>query len=115
MTERIISIYRGSELVLTRVKLVQSLWQHLWGLMFHKDFPGVDGLLVYPCKFVCMLGMRFAVDLVYLDRSKKVLYTIDVLVPNKFGPFIVDAYYIIEMPAGIVAAKNIKIGEQMQW
>jgi uncharacterized membrane protein (UPF0127 family) len=62
-----------------------------------------------------MLWMRFPIDLAYLSHDKKVLFTVDVLVPNKFAPLIVDAYYVLEMPAGVIAAKNIKVGDRLWW
>jgi uncharacterized membrane protein (UPF0127 family) len=117
MVEQIISIYHGNkvEVLLRRVKVTRSCWERLRGLRFYREFPEIDGLLFYPCHFVYTIGMRFAVDFVYLNRSNQVLLTVDALVPYKFGPFLADTYYIMEVPAGTVAVKNIKLGERLQW
>jgi len=117
MAEQVVSIYCASEVevLLRRVKIARSCWQRLRGLRLYREFPEIDGLLLYHLHFVYMIGMRFAVDIVYLNLSKQVLYTVDTLVPYKFGPFLADAYYILELPAGTVAVKNIKLGEQLQW
>jgi uncharacterized protein len=115
MSAPMIVIYRGQDLILSRVKLARNFWQRLRGLMFYRDFPGIDGLLLYPCNFRHMLWMRFPVDLIYLSREKDVLFRVDVLVPYKFGPWIKDAYYVLEMQAGVCAAKNIKIGDRIWW
>ena len=110
MPEQIVTIHNDSKIILNRVKLAQNFRQRLRGLMFYRDFPGIDGLLLYPCKLVHMLWMRFPVDLAYLSRKKEVLFTVDVLVPNKFGPLILDAYYVLEMPAGVSLLKTLRQG-----
>ena len=115
MPEPIVVIYRGHDLILNRVKLAWKFWQRLRGLMFYRDFPGIDGLLLYPCNFIHMLWMRFPVDLIYLSQDQEVLFTVDVLVPYKFGPLIRDAYYVLEIQAGVCAAKNIKVGDRIWW
>jgi uncharacterized protein len=115
VSKQIVSVYRGNELLFTKVKLAGNFLQRIQGLMFHRDFPGIDGLLLFPCKFIHMLGMRFPVDLIYLNRDQKVLYTLDVLVPHKFGPLIKDAYYVLEVQAGVVAIKKIRVGERIRW
>ena len=115
MSRQLISIYNDQELILSRVKVDGNYWQRLCGLMFYRDFPGIDGLLLFPCNFVHMLGMRFPLDIIYLNRNKEILYTVDVLVPFKIGPLVADAYYVLEMPAGVVAAKKIKLGTVLNW
>jgi uncharacterized protein len=115
MPKPMVAIYRGQDLILSRVKVARNFWQRVRGLMFYRDFPRIDGLLLYPCNFVQMLWMRFPVDLIYLTREKEVLFTVDVLVPYKLGPLIQNAYFVLEIPAGICAAKSIKIGDRMWW
>ncbi|HBE79099.1 MAG TPA: hypothetical protein DDW65_15195 [Firmicutes bacterium] len=114
MTQNISAIYYNNQLLCSKVKVVRGFWKKLRGLRFYRDFPDeADGLLLYGCKFVSMLGMRFAVDLIYLSQNQQVLYTVEGLVPNKFGPFIADAYYILELKTGVIAAYHIKAGDFM--
>lgn len=115
MSKQIVSVYRGNELLLTKVKLAGNFLQRLRGLMFYRDFPGIDGLLLFPCNFIYMLWMRFPVDLIYLSRDQEVLFTVDVLVPHKFGPLIKGVYYVLEVQAGVVAIKKIRVGERIWW
>jgi Uncharacterized conserved protein len=112
---RIVSLYGDNELLLARVKIVGNYWLSRFDLLLQRDFPKVDGLLFYRRKSAITFGLRFAVDLIYLDGHKKVKYISEALVPNKFGPYIRDADYLLEMPAGTAAAKNIFTGMQMQW
>jgi uncharacterized membrane protein (UPF0127 family) len=114
MTNNTIEVYYGNELVLPKIKVARSFWRKIRALRFYRDFPNeVDGLLLYSCNFVSMLGMRFAVDLIYLSQKQQILYTVEGLVPNKFGPFIADAYYILELKNGVIAEYHIKAGDFM--
>ena len=115
MTKRIVSIYCGNELLLTKVKLAGDFWQRARGLMFYRDFPQIEGVLLYPCNFIHMLWMRFPIDVIYLNRDHQVLFTVEVLVPHKLGPWIKSAYYVLEVPAGLVAIKKIKVGDRIEW
>lgn len=110
-----ISIFRGNEPVFARIKIADDFGGKLRGLMFYRELPGIDGLLLYPCNMVHLFWMRFPLDLVYISRDREVLFITGTISPNRFGPLVRDAYYVLETGAGTVAAKNIQTGEVLWW
>ena len=42
------------------------------GLLGRDDLPAGEGLWIVPCEGVHTCGMRFPIDVVYLDRKKRV-------------------------------------------
>lgn len=58
------------------VEVADTLFRRVKGLAFRRELPG-DGMLFTfpkPCRLgFWMLGMRFAIDLVFLDGEKRVL------------------------------------------
>ena len=92
-----------------------GLWKVL--LVYH-NIPcreGIAGILCYPCRFVYMLETRVAVDLVYLNRQKEIIWIVESLVAYKVGPYLRDAFYILVLPAETLASADIKFGEKLQW
>ncbi|HYG83369.1 MAG TPA: DUF192 domain-containing protein [Verrucomicrobiae bacterium] len=64
---------------------------------------------------VWMKGMRFSIDVIWLDKDKKVVHIVKNISPDTYpGTFKPKnpARYILEVPAGTVDAKNITIGKQ---
>ena len=43
------------------------------GLLKHKSLPPGQGLWIVPCEGIHTFGMKFPIDVLYLDRKKKVL------------------------------------------
>ena len=51
------------------VELADSFFSRLRGLMFRRRLKEGCGLLLAPCNSVHMLFMRFAIDVIYLDKD----------------------------------------------
>jgi hypothetical protein len=65
---------------------------------------------------IWMKDMNYAIDIVWLDKDKKVVYIVKNATPESY-PYETftskqDARYIVELPAGTVGTKNINIGGQ---
>lgn len=112
--DQLIDIYRGNELLFTRVKIASDFKTKLRGLMFYQEMPGIDGLLLYPCQMVHLYWMRFSLDLVYLNREKEVVL-IETKYPNQVGALIKNAYYVLEIMAGTGKVKDIRAGDRFDW
>lgn len=76
----------------------------------HLD-PG-QGLWIVPCEAVHSFGMKFTIDLVYLDRKKKVRKTRPLLVPWRMSACLL-AHSVLELPAGTISATGTQPGDQL--
>jgi uncharacterized membrane protein (UPF0127 family) len=83
--------------------------------MFYRRMPFGDGLLLYPCKMIHTFGMKFTLDVVYLNRRGKVVAIQNNMAVNRIGPFIRDAYYVLELPTGCIVNQEIQPGDQFWW
>ena len=54
------------------VMVADSFFTRLAGLMFRQKLPPATGLLLVPCNSVHMCFMRFAIDVVYIDKEYKI-------------------------------------------
>jgi uncharacterized protein len=75
--------------------------------------PG-SGLWIVPCEGVHTFFMKFPIDLVYIDRNKKVRK-----VRSNVGPWrlsaCLSAHSIIELPAGVIQSSKTVAGDQLQF
>lgn len=87
---------------------VKGLLATMQGLLGQSDLrPGYGVLL--RAKEVHTLGMRFAIDTVYLSRKGEVL-RVATMAPGKIGPVMLRARHILEMRAGEAARLGIVPG-----
>jgi uncharacterized membrane protein (UPF0127 family) len=73
--------------------------------------PG-EGLLITPCNSVHMWMMSLPIDVVFLSREMKIVKAVPNLRPWKLLPvFCPGAESALELPAGTIAAHQLRDGE----
>ena len=83
------------------------------GLLKHDRLEPGQGLWIVPCESVHSFFMKFAIDLVYLDRQHKVRKVRHNMAPWRVSACL-TAHSILELPAGAVAATGTQAGDQLQ-
>jgi len=83
------------------------------GLLKHDRLDPGQGLWIVPCESVHSFFMKFAIDLVYLDRNNKVRKIRHRMVPWRLSACL-TAHSILELPAGVVAASGTRAGDQLE-
>ena len=83
------------------------------GLLKHDHLDPGRGLWIVPCESVHSFFMKFPIDLVYLDRKKKVRKVRHGMVPWRLSACL-SAHSILELPAGAVAATGTQRGDQLE-
>jgi uncharacterized membrane protein (UPF0127 family) len=71
--------------------------------------------LVIPTQSVHTFRMRFAIDVVYVDRRGKVLAVHDRVPRGRILPWRIRARAVVELPAGAAAAAGIQPGQVLTW
>ncbi len=74
-----------------------------------------EGLLLAPCRGVHMFGMRYPLDVVFLDEDGVVVASFPALAPGKRTPLVNRAAFALELPAGTVAATGTAVGDPLYW
>ena len=83
------------------------------GLLKHKSLERGDGLWIVPCESVHTFFMRFPIDLVYLDRKRKVR-KVRQAVPAWRLSACLSAHSVLELPAGTAAETGTVVGDELQ-
>ena len=84
------------------------------GLLKHSSLEPGTGLWIAPCEAVHSFGMRFAIDVLYLDRKKKVRKVRREMVPRRLSACL-TAHSVLELPVGAIDASRTEAGDQLEF
>jgi hypothetical protein len=72
-----------------------------------------EGLVLKGEKSIHTFFMRFPIDVIYADRNWRVVRIDAHMGPNRIGPFVRQAAYVLEMPAGVIHHTGTLVGDQL--
>jgi len=101
---------RGTVLA-ERVTVAESLLARTRGLLGTNALPAGHGLLIRPCRQVHSFFMRYALDLVFVDRQGQVVRTLAGFTPNWISPLVSRAAAVLELPAGTLTDTPTEVGD----
>ena len=84
------------------------------GLLKQQSLPRSEGLWIAPCEAVHSIGMKFAIDVLFLDRHKKVLKIRQDMAPGRLA-LCLRAHGVLEVAAGAAAATGTAVGDQLEF
>jgi len=82
------------------------------GLLGRDSLGATEGLLLTPCKAVHTVGMRFPIDVIFIDRDGRAVRIVPALAPWRIA-MSARAKAVIELAAGTAAASDIQIGDML--
>ena len=97
--------------VLATLEVAGSTGARVKGLLGRDGIEGA--LLLQPAKSVHTLGMRFPIDVAFVDRDLVVVRTV-VMRPWRVGRIVFKAHSVIEAEAGSFARWTLKPGDQLE-
>ena len=94
------------------VELADTSEKRRVGLLKHKGLGPGEGLWIVPCESVHTFFMKFPIDLVYVDKKKRVR-KVRSAVPAWRLSLCLSAHSIIELPAGVVEQTGTRPGDEL--
>ena len=82
------------------------------GLLKHRGLEPGHGLWIVPCEGVHTFFMKFAIDVVYVDRKHRVRKVVPGLGAWKLS-FCLPAHSVVELPVGVIEATQTQKGDQL--
>jgi uncharacterized membrane protein (UPF0127 family) len=100
----------------TALAVADTYWTRLRGLLglASSDFRNGSGLWIVPCHGVHTLGMGFPIDVIYLDRSMKVIHIQSDLQPWRFAPVRSNAASVLELPCRTADETKTALGDRIE-
>jgi uncharacterized protein len=107
-----------------RCALADTFWRRVRGLQFRAPLAEDEGLLITNCSSVHMIGVRFALDVVFLSSENRVTDWVENLPggfhfyiakarPNAAGQTFGKPVYAVELPAGAITRSSLQLGDEI--
>lgn len=97
----------------TNLRIAQGLWERLRGLLGRQGLQDGEGLMIPHCQSVHMWGMRFPIDVVFVDPAGRVVWLRCHLRPGAMSPFVWRAQACFELPPGTLLMSHTQVGDQL--
>lgn len=76
--------------------------------------PGA-GLWIYPSQAIHTFGMRFPIDVAFLDRHWRIQRIYHQLVPWRWTTLVWGARSVLELPGGVLQRTGTEVGDELQF
>jgi uncharacterized membrane protein (UPF0127 family) len=103
---------RSKHALATTVELARTSETRRRGLLGRDSLAPSTALVIAPCSAIHTFFMRFAIDVVFIDRQGRVLKIVRRLRPWRVAASL-RAYATIEMAAGSAALDGLSIGDSL--
>lgn len=107
------NLTRGS-LIAQRARLARGPWERARGLLLSPPLKDGEALILSPCDWIHTLGMAYPIDVLYLDKSQRVVLLSERVPPFRLGPWVRGAKTVVELPAGAIAQTGTQVGDQIE-
>lgn len=104
----------GSTLLIEKMQIADNFYTRMKGLLTHQRFTEIEGMLITPCNCVHTFGMRFPIDIVFIDKHRRVISSRKNVNKNRVAG-VFKAKHTLELPAGKLECLAIRAGDQLAW
>lgn len=110
MGYEIYNLSKGNKL-LDNVKIADSFFTRLKGLLGESGLRPGEGLVIKPCNSIHTFGMKFPIDVAFVDKNNMIVHIMEDIPKGKMSPIVKGAKYVIETRAGEYKAKGLEVGD----
>jgi uncharacterized membrane protein (UPF0127 family) len=110
---RVANLTRGT-LLADRADIADTGAKARTGLLKHSGLARGEGLWIAPCEAVHTFGMRFPIDVLFVNRKKVVVKIRPNLMRGRIA-ISFRAYSVLELPAGRLLETGTQRGDQLEF
>ena len=99
----------------SKVHLADTPHSRRVGLLNHENLEQGEGLWIFPTQAIHTFGMKFSIDVVFLDSSLSVKRVYQSLPPSRLTRFVWRAKSVLELPSGSLAGTGTAVGDKLQF
>ena len=112
-TVRVINITKGTILG-EQIGVADTSLSRMAGLLGKSSLAPATGLLIVPSQAVHSFGMRFPIDVLFVDRHSKVIHIQPSMAPCRITGLHWSAHSVLELPAGAIAQTCTAVGDELR-
>lgn len=105
-------INKSKETLLAKDAVIANTpFKRIKGLLGKKEFKEGQALILKPCNSIHTFFLRFAIDVIFVDKENKVIEAISCLKPFRLTRVYWWSALAIELPAGIILSSHTQAGD----
>lgn len=85
----------------------------LKGLLGRLRLKSDEGIWVVPSQGVHTIGVRFAIDLIYLDPNHRIVHVMESFGTFRIGPLRMECSSVLELPTRTIYSSNTQVGDEL--
>lgn len=108
-------IYHGQQIYARHVLFATTLFARMQGLLGRKALGTETAMVIDPCSSIHTLGMKFPIDVVFLDSKNKITAIAHAVKPGRFwvsGGW--SCRRVIESETGCLDLSRLHIGDALE-
>jgi uncharacterized protein len=102
-----------NRLISSRAGFADTFFSRGRGLLGRQRLADDDGLVISGCNSIHMFFMKFAIDVIFVDRQDKVVGLVENIQPWRLSPLFWSACKAIEVPPGTIARTTTTLGDNI--
>jgi uncharacterized membrane protein (UPF0127 family) len=106
------SLYANGRRLDCRVRRAQSMFSRIRGLLGYPALQQDQALLIAPCNSIHCIGMRYAIDVVYLAAQGDIVKLVPAVQPWGFSAC-ASARQVVEFAAGAIERLDLRVGQRL--
>lgn len=112
---QVINTSKSGTIVATHVEWAGTSAMRRKGLSGRSELPKDSGIYLVPCEGVHTIGMKFPIDVAFLDSAGKILAVHHGLKPWRISKIVFRAEGVLEIAAGRLRETNTGIGDVIEF
>jgi uncharacterized protein len=98
----------------TKVRKADNFVTRLVGLLKRTHLGPEEALWLMPSKGIHTIGMKFPIDVLFLNKSHKVLALVPGMAPYRVSAVHLRGYSVLELPDGTIRKSRTEVGDQLE-
>lgn len=99
------------KIIVENLEVAETMFARMKGLLGRTALAKGGALLIQPCKGIHTFGMRFPIDVIYLDKGNRVMATVQHMKPNRISRIYLSAKSVVELPVGSLECIPVATGD----
>lgn len=114
VTVEAVNVTKGVALA-SRVEWAGTSAARRRGLLGKDHIERDEGAYIVPTQWIHMFGMRFPIDVAFLDSKGRVLHVCHALQPNRLSAIVWRAEGALELAAGVLRETGTEVGDIIEF
>ncbi len=105
-------LIKNGVVIADNLQMKDTFFGRLVGLLATPNLAPGEGIILKPCTQIHTFFMRYAIDVIFINRDGRALAVHENLKPWRLSPLYLSAYYTVELPANTLK-NTIKEGDEL--